>query len=52
MTEIAAAVEGRRLMLRPLEETDAPALFDAVLASREVLKRRLTWVDGVREPRD
>lgn len=44
--EPAARVAGRRLVLRPLVEADAPALWEAVEASRESLKRRLGWAAG------
>jgi RimJ/RimL family protein N-acetyltransferase len=36
-------LEGRRLLLRPLDEADAAALAEAVDASRAMLKRRLRW---------
>ncbi|MBI3551086.1 MAG: GNAT family N-acetyltransferase [Elusimicrobia bacterium] len=36
--------KGRRLALKPLEDSDAPKLFAAVAASREHLRRRLRWV--------
>ena len=39
-------LRGRRLLLKPLAETDAPALFAAVEVSREVLRRRLRWASG------
>lgn len=42
----------RRLFLRPLVESDAKALFGAVEASREALKRRLRWVGDVRSTED
>lgn len=37
-------LKGRRLELRPLTEADAEALYAAVEASREHLRRRLRWV--------
>ena len=37
-------LQGRRLLLKPLAEPDAEALFAAVDASREALRRRLRWV--------
>ena len=40
-------IEGRRVGLRPLADSDAEALFDAVSSSREGLKRRLRWVPAV-----
>lgn len=40
---MSGPLQGRRLRLRPLEEADAEALFAAVEASREVLRRRLRW---------
>ncbi|HBL18042.1 MAG: hypothetical protein A2X36_08980 [Elusimicrobia bacterium GWA2_69_24] len=40
-------MEGRRVGLRPLADSDAEALFDAVSSSREGLKRRLRWVPAV-----
>ena len=39
-----ATLEGRRLRLRPLAAEDAAAVFEAVEASREQLRRRLRWV--------
>ena len=36
-------LEGRRLSLRPLAEADVPALLEAVTASRDALRRRLSW---------
>jgi RimJ/RimL family protein N-acetyltransferase len=39
-------LRGRRLVLRPLSSGDAEALFAAVDASREALRRRLRWVAG------
>lgn len=47
-----APLLGRKLKLRPLAESDAAALFEAVTASREALKRRLRWVEAVRSPAD
>ena len=44
--------QGRRLLLRPLAEADAPALFAAVDSSREVLRRRLRWVPAAVSPED
>jgi RimJ/RimL family protein N-acetyltransferase len=46
------AVEGRRVLIRPLVEADTLALFEAVQASREQLRRRLAWVDAVKGPED
>jgi RimJ/RimL family protein N-acetyltransferase len=40
---MSAPLQGRRLRLRPLAESDAEALCAAVEASREVLRRRLRW---------
>lgn len=37
------ALSGRRVTLRPLSEGDAPALLEAATASREALRRRLSW---------
>ncbi len=51
-TVSAAKLEGRRLSLRPLGPEDAASLFEAVESSREVLKRRLRWVGGVRSAAD
>ena len=34
---------GRRVALRPLTTADAPALLEAARASREALRRRLSW---------
>jgi RimJ/RimL family protein N-acetyltransferase len=45
-------VSTRRLLLRPLNEADAEDLFAAVEASREILKRRLSWVDDVKSVED
>ncbi|TBR20715.1 N-acetyltransferase [bacterium] len=36
-------LEGRRLVLRALTDADAPALLEAVTASRDALHRRLGW---------
>ena len=41
------SLESRRVRLRALEPNDAPALFEAVRASRDPLKRRLSWVSSV-----
>ena len=38
---------GRRVVLRPLTEADAPAALEAVLASAAQLKRRFTWAQAV-----
>ena len=40
-------MRGRRLLLRPLEDKDSAALFAAVAASREALRRRLRWATAV-----
>lgn len=37
------ALVGRRVTLRPLAEGDAAALLEAATASREALRRRLSW---------
>ncbi len=42
----------RRLELRPLRESDAAALFEAIEASRAGLRRRFRWVDEVKEEQD
>ncbi len=47
-----ANLKSRRLTLRPLTESDAEELFEAVETSREALKRRLLWVGGVRGVED
>lgn len=39
-----ASLEGRRLLLRTLEASDAEPLLEAVEESRAALKRRLRWV--------
>lgn len=38
----------RRIELRPLRESDAAALFEAVESAREGLRRRFRWVDDIR----
>ena len=43
---------GRRLELRPLAESDGEALFAAIDATREALKRRLRWVGAVASAED
>ncbi|MBI4347832.1 MAG: GNAT family N-acetyltransferase [Elusimicrobia bacterium] len=43
---------GRKVLLRPLEEADAPALFEAVEASRAGLRRRFGWVESARTVED
>jgi len=45
-------MEGRRIHLRLLTREDTDLLFAAVESSREVLKRRLRWVAGVRDAAD
>jgi len=45
--DASAEIETKRLSLRPLTPADAPALFEALQASREPLRRRLSWVDDV-----
>ena len=40
----AAELVGRRVRLRPLADSDADPLFEAVDSSREALKRWLSWV--------
>lgn len=50
--EIGLETATRRLNLRPLTRGDAAALFEAVQASREALRRRLCWVDDVRSASD
>ncbi|MCX5797239.1 MAG: GNAT family protein [Elusimicrobia bacterium] len=49
---MSPAPQGRRLLLRPLAEADAAALFAAVDSSREVLRRRLRWVPDAVSPED
>ncbi|MBI4052251.1 MAG: GNAT family N-acetyltransferase [Elusimicrobia bacterium] len=46
------SLKARRLFLRPLEESDAAALFEAVHKSREILKRRLDWISEVHSQED
>ncbi len=48
MAEVA--LEGRRLALRPLEDADATALFGAVAASHDLLRRRLAWASAEPSP--
>lgn len=45
-------LRGRRVVLSPLAAGDAEALFAAVEASREALRRRLRWTGAVRSPKD
>ena len=52
MNEDISGIEGRRVKLRPMTEEDAGPLFDAIQSSREVLRRRLCWVDQVKELQD
>jgi len=47
-----ATLKGRRLELRPLAETDAEALFSAIEASRDSLRRRMRWVGKVASAED
>ncbi|MFA6030028.1 MAG: GNAT family protein [Elusimicrobiota bacterium] len=42
-----AALSGRKVLLRPLQETDAEALLEAAESSREALRR---WVDWASTP--
>jgi ribosomal-protein-serine acetyltransferase len=42
--EAPAEIAGRRVRLRPLAESEAPALFDCVDSSRDALKRWMDWV--------
>jgi len=42
-----SGLQGRRLLLRPLAEDDAAALWAAVDVSREALKRRMGWVSAM-----
>ena len=46
------ADDGGRIVLRPLEESDAAALFEAIASSRPRLKRRMKWVQAIRTPDD
>lgn len=48
----AGAMTARRVHLRPLTASDAQALYEAVDASRDALKRRLRWVPDVRGVED
>jgi RimJ/RimL family protein N-acetyltransferase len=41
-----AALETRRVQLRPFAESDAPALTDAAEASAAELRRRFTWASA------
>lgn len=43
--EPAGALVTKRLSLRPLTSADAEVLVEALQASREMLRRRLCWVD-------
>ena len=45
-------LETRRVYLRALTKDDATPLFEAVDASRDVLKRRLRWVSSVEAEAD
>lgn len=45
-------LEGRRLILRPLTEQDAPQLFESVHSSRDALRRRLAWARDVQSQED
>lgn len=46
------SLTGRRLSLREFAAEDALALFEAVEASRAMLRRRLRWVSSVASPED
>ncbi len=46
------ADEGGKIFLRPLDESDAAALFEAVASSRSRLKRRMAWVGSIRSEGD
>ncbi|MBI5202590.1 MAG: GNAT family N-acetyltransferase [Elusimicrobia bacterium] len=46
------SLAGRRLKLRPLVDGDAPALFEAIAASKLSLRRRFRWVEAVHAESD
>lgn len=50
MTARAKKAAKSRLELRPLETADAPALLDAIEATRDPLKRRFKWVTHTVSP--
>ncbi len=46
------SLSGRRLSLRPFAEADAPALFAAIAASKQPLRRRFRWAESVNAESD
>ena len=45
-------LEARRVYLRALKEEDASPLYEAVEASRDSLKRRMRWINGIAGEKD
>jgi RimJ/RimL family protein N-acetyltransferase len=50
LLELPAEVAGERIVLRPFRDEDAPALWEAVDASRRQLRRWMPWVKDHNSP--